>query len=106
MANSQHVGAIGGRVSLIDFEVTRSIWSNNYQTNIVQGLCDNNLYFFFTGCSVKQGEIVELTGRIKSYVLEKDKYPMTKLSYVKIKGKEDATKTNNTQSNDFSNLFG
>jgi hypothetical protein len=106
MINSQHAGAIGGRVSLIDFEVTRSSWSNNYQTNIVQGLCDGNLYFFFTGCNVKQGEKIEINGRIKSHILEKDKYPMTKLSYVKIKGKEDATKTSITPTNDFSNLFG
>ena len=105
MANSQHAGTIGGRVSLIDFEVTRSIWSNNYQTHIVQGLCDNNLYFFFTGVSLKQGETVELTGRIKSYVLEKDKYPMTKLSYVKIKGREDEKQVP-ARSENYSNLFG
>jgi len=104
MANSQHVGSIGGRACLIDLEVTRSFWSNNYQTNIVQGLCDGNLYFFFTGVSLKQGEKVDLTGRIKNYILEKDKYPMTKLSYVKIKGKEDDPKTN-TQTNDDSYLF-
>jgi hypothetical protein len=105
MANSQHAGELGGRVSLIDFEVTRSIWSNNYQTNIVQGLCDNNLYFFFTNASVKQGEKIEMTGRIKSHVLEKDKYPMTKLSYVKIKGKEDAPK-NAARTDNYSNVFG
>jgi len=38
--------------------------------------------------------------------LEKDKYPMTKLSYVKIKGKEDATTTAIPQTDNFSNLFG
>jgi hypothetical protein len=95
MANSQYAGTIGGRVSLIDFEVTRAIWSNNYQTTIVQGLCDGNLYFFFSNATVpvKQGEKIEINGRIKSHILEKDKYPMTKLSYVKIKGKEDAPRT-------------
>jgi hypothetical protein len=107
MANSQHAGSIGGRVSLIDFEVTRAVWSNNYQTTIVQGLCDGNLYFFFSNAivPVKQGEKIEINGRIKSHVLEKDKYPMTKLSYVKIKGKEDAPKTN-AQTDNHSNLFG
>jgi hypothetical protein len=105
MTNSQHIGTIGGRASLINFEVTRSIWSNNYQTNIVQGLCDNNLYFFFTSVSLKQGEQVDLTGRIKSYVLEKDKYPMTKLSYVKIKGREDEKQVP-ARSENYSNLFG
>lgn len=106
MANSQHAGSIGGRVSLIDFEVTRAIWSNNYQTTIVQGLCDSNLYFFFSNTivPVKQGEKIEINGRIKSHVLEKDKYPMTKLSYVKIKGREDAPKTD-AQTDDFSNVF-
>jgi hypothetical protein len=108
MANSQHAGSIGGRVSLVDLEVTRAVWSNNYQTTIVQGLCDGNLYFFFSNATVpvKQGEKIEINGRIKSHVLEKDKYPMTKLSYVKIKGKEDATKTSITPTNDFSNVFG
>lgn len=108
MANSQHVGAIGGRVSLIDFEVTRAIWSNNYQTTIVQGLCDGNLYFFFSNATVpvKQGEKIEINGRIKNHVLEKDKYPMTKLSYVKIKGKIDAPKTDIPQTNNFSDMFG
>jgi len=107
MANSQHAGSIGGRVSLIDFEVTRAVWSNNYQTTIVQGLCDGNLYFFFSNAivPVKQGEKIEINGRIKSHVLEKDKYPMTKLSYVKIKGKEDAPKTDLTQTDDNSYLF-
>jgi hypothetical protein len=108
MANSQHAGSIGGRVSLVDLEVTRAVWSNNYQTTIVQGLCDGNLYFFFSNATVpvKQGEKIEINGRIKSHVLEKDKYPMTKLSYVKIKGKEDAPKTDISQTNNHSNLFG
>lgn len=107
MANSQHVGTIGGRVSLIDLEVTRAVWSNNYQTTIVQGLCDGNLYFFFSNAiiPVKQGEKIEINGRIKNHVLEKDKYPMTKLSYVKIKGREDAP-TNTIREVDHSNLFG
>jgi hypothetical protein len=107
MSNSQHVGSIGGRVSLIDLEVTRAVWSNNYQTTIVQGLCDGNLYFFFSNATVpvKQGEKIEINGRIKSHVLEKDKYPMTKLSYVKIKGKEDAPKTDAQTDND-SYVFG
>ena len=106
MANSQHAGSIGGRVSLIDLEVTRAVWSNNYQTTIVQGLCDGNLYFFFSNAivPVKQGEKIEINGRIKSHILEKDKYPMTKLSYVKIKGKEDAPKTD-AQTDDDSYLF-
>jgi len=108
MANSQHAGSIGGRVSLVNLEVTRAVWSSNYQTTIVQGLCDGNLYFFFSNATVpvKQGEKIEINGRIKSHVLEKDKYPMTKLSYVKIKGKEDAPKTNDVQINNHSNLFG
>ena len=106
MANSQHVGTIGGRVSLIDLEVTRATWSNNYQTTIVQGLCDGNLYFFFSNAiiPVKQGEKIEINGRIKNHVLEKDKYPMTKLSYVKIKGREDAPKDPAREIN-HSNLF-
>ena len=107
MSNSQHVGSIGGMVSLIDFEVTKSFWSNNYQTTIVQGLCDGNLYFFFSNAlvPVKQGEKIEIKGRIKSHIFEKDKYPMTKLTYVKIKGREDEKQVS-IRSYSNSDLFG
>ena len=104
MQNSQHMGAVGGRVSLIECEITRFIRSTNYETNIVQGLCDGNLYFFFTNVQLKQGEKVDLTGRIKSHIMERDKYPMNKLTYVKIKGKEDAP-TNTIREVNHSNLF-
>lgn len=105
MEQSQHVGQIGGRVNLVDLEVTRVIWSNNYQTNIVQGLCDNNLYFFFTNAMLKQGEKITLTACIKDHMMEKDKYPMTRLKYVRIKGKEDAQTTPKLQANYSSNLL-
>ena len=105
MENSQHVGTITGRVYLNDLEVTRVIWSNNYQTNIVQGLCDSNLFFFFTNVSLNPKEKIELSGVVKDHVLEKDKYPMTRLKYVKIKGRENAPETNITQANVFSDLL-
>lgn len=105
MAQSQHVGQIGGRVSLIDFEVTKSIWSNNYQTFIIQGLCDNNLYFFFTNIELKQKEKIELTASVKDHVLEKDQYPMTRLRYVRIKGKTEPVKVQNTTDSIFGSII-
>ena len=105
MAESQHVGQIGGRVSLVDLEVTKTIWSNNFQTYIIQGLCDNNLYFFFTNIELKQKEKITLTASIKDHMMEKDKYPMTRLKYVRIKGKENVKTPQSIQSNDLSNLL-
>lgn len=104
---SQHVGTIGGKVSLENFEVTRNTWSDTYQGYVMQGLCEDNLYFFFTShdvSKIKVGDTISLTGKVKAHLLEKDKYPMTKLNWVKIKGVDNATK-NAARTNSHSDLF-
>jgi hypothetical protein len=104
---SQHVGSIGGRVELKDFEVTRNHYSNNFQGYVMMGLCDDNLFMFFTNKNVshiKVGDRINLKGRIKDHILEKDLYPMTKLNYVQIEGVENETEST-VRSNHYSDLF-
>lgn len=104
---SHHVGEINGKVELQDFEVTRNQWSNNYQGYVVMGLCNDNLFIFFTDKNVshiKIGDKINLKGKVKDHVLEKDKYPMTKLKYVKIEGVIDETPST-TRSDSYSDLF-
>jgi hypothetical protein len=104
---SQHVGSLGGRVDLVNFEVTRNQWSNNFQGYVVMGFCDDNLFLFFTNkniAHIKVGDRINLKGRIKDHILEKDQYPMTKLNYVQIEGLENAPEIT-TRTNNHSNLF-
>jgi hypothetical protein len=104
---SQHVGSIGGRVVLNDFEVTRNHYSANFNGYVVMGLCDDNLFMFFTNKNVshiKVGDKINLKGKIKDHILEKEKYPMTKLNYVQIEGVENET-TNTTRQVSHSDLF-
>jgi hypothetical protein len=92
---SQHVGSIGGRVDLINFEITRNHFSANFQGYVVMGLCDDNLFMFFTSKNIqhiKVGNRINLKGKVKDHILEKEKYPMTKLNYVQIEGVENETK--------------
>jgi hypothetical protein len=105
--HSQYVGSIGGRVDLINFEVTRNQFSANFNGYVVMGLCDNNLFMFFTNKNIqhiKVGDRINLKGRIKDHILEKDKYPMTKLNYVQIEGVSNETANTIRQHSDF-NLF-
>jgi len=86
---SQHVGAIGGKVDLINFEVIRNHYSTNFNGYVVMGFCDDNLFMFFSTKNIqhiKVGDRINLKGKIKDHILEKDKYPMTKLNYVQIEG--------------------
>jgi len=104
---SQHVGMVGGRVVLKDFEVTRNQWSNNFQGYVVMGLCDDNLFMFFTNKNVshiKVGDKINLIGKVKDHILEKEKYPMTKLNYVQIEGVTNET-TNTARPISDSDLF-
>jgi len=104
---SQHVGSIGGRVDLINFEVTRNHFSMNFQGYVVMGLCDDNLFMFFTSKNIshiKVGDKINLKGKVKDHILEKEKYPMTKLNYVQIEGVNNETKNTARQFSD-SDLF-
>jgi hypothetical protein len=104
---SQHVGSIGGRVVLKDFEVTRNHFSVNFQGYVVMGFCEDNLFMFFTNKNIqhiKVGDRINLIGKIKDHLLEKEKYPMTKLNYVQIEGVENETK-NTARQVSHSDLF-
>jgi len=104
---SQHVGSIVGRVDLINFEVTRNHFSMNFQGYVVMGLCDDNLFMFFTSKNIshiKVGDKINLKGKVKDHILEKEKYPMTKLNYVQIEGVNNETKNTARQFGD-SDLF-
>lgn len=84
---NQHVGAIGGKVALKDFEVIRKQWSNRFQGYTVKGFCDDNLFFFFSTKnlgSIKEGDKINIKGTIKDHMLENETYPMTKLTRVHI----------------------
>jgi len=83
---SQHVAAIDSKVYLNDFEVIRNNKSNNFPGYIIQGICEGNLYLFFTRydswADKKPGSIVHIEGKVKDHVLEQGTIPMTKLNRV------------------------
>ena len=104
---SQHVGSIGGRVVLKDFEVIRNHFSVNFQGYVVMGFCEDNLFLFFTNKNIqhiKVGDRINLIGKIKDHLLEKEKYPMTKLNYVHIEGVNDEKKSS-TRADSYSNML-
>ena len=90
---SRYVGSLGGRVVLENLEIIRISFSINYQGYVVSGISENNLFLFFSSKnleSLKVGDKISIVGKVKDHLLEKDKYPMTKLNYVTIKGMENA----------------
>ena len=83
---SQHVGTVGGKVSLHKFEVIRNTKSKNFPGNIIQGICDGNLFLYFASRGaehIKVGDFIDIDGKVKEHVMEQDTIPMTKLNYVK-----------------------
>lgn len=106
--SSQHVGQIGGRISLNDFEIVSIFWSAKYNGFSIKGICDDNLFLFFTTKAVenlKAQDKINIKGKIKDHILEKETFPMTKLTYVSIEGISDES-ANNLRTNSDSNLFG
>lgn len=95
--NNKHVGMVGGKVFLQDFEITRCMPSTKFNGWIVQGFNEDNFFMFFASgekykkFDYKFGDKVKITGKIKDHVLEKDKYPMTKLTWVQITGDKHET---------------
>lgn len=84
--DSNHVGTIGSRVMLETFEVIRNTKSKNFDGHIIQGICDGNLFLYFSSKPVdhiRAGNIISIEGKVKDHVMEKDTIPMTKLTYVK-----------------------
>lgn len=94
--DSKWTGSVGGRIFLHNFEVIRCTKSKNFDGYVVQGLCDGNLYIYFSSkdCShIKVGDRIDIEGKVKDHVMEKDTIPMTKLNYVRerIKNENQAT---------------
>ena len=83
---SKHVGAKDTKVYLDNFEVIRNNKSNNYPGYIIQGICEGNLYLFFTKydswADRKPGTIIHIEGKVKDHVMEQGTIPMTKLNRV------------------------
>lgn len=83
---SSHVGTVGGKVSLANFEVIRNDKSKNFPGNIVQGICEGNLFLYFASKGaehLKVGDVIHIEGKVKEHAMEKETIPMTKLNYVK-----------------------
>lgn len=80
---SKHVGTIGAKVYLENFEVIKNNKSVNYPGWVVMGVCDGDLYLFFTRNEhigrYEVGETVRIEGVIKDHVMEQNTIPMTKL---------------------------
>lgn len=86
--DSKHVGVVGGKISLERFEVLKKVKSKNFNGHAIHGICDGNLYFYFAGeggspLHFEEGDVISLDARVKAHMFEKDKYAMTKLSYVR-----------------------
>lgn len=107
---NSHVGIVGGKVAFDKFEIYRVITSAKYQGWVVQGFGDNKYLMFFANMDryprfeYKPGDVIGLQGKVKDHVLELDKYPMTKLTYVKIIGDKHEI-SNPSRTNISSDLF-
>ena len=100
---STHVGSLGGKVFLDNFEIIRNSKSNNFNGYVVQGICEGNLFLFFSGhdwSEYKVGDWVDIRGTIKDHVLEQNTIPMTKLNRV-----QERTQ-NGIRADSNSNMFG
>jgi hypothetical protein len=100
--NSQHVGVVGGRVVLDNLEIIKKIKSKKFNGHIIQGICDGNLYFYFSSEGViipdfKEGDLISIDGKVKDHLFENDKYPMTKLTFVRYRASKNdqRNKSNN-----------
>lgn len=83
---SNHVAAKDSKVYLDDFEIIRNNKSNNYPGYVVQGICEGNLYLFFSRYDsfgkYKVGDKINIEGKVKDHVMEQGTIPMTKLTRV------------------------
>lgn len=110
---SKHVGEIGSKVYLENFEVIKNNKSVNYPGWVVMGICDGNLYMFFTRNEhigrYNVGDIVRIEGIVKDHVLEQNVTPMTKLNKVyesQIRQKDKNEVQWNMGTNSLSELLG
>jgi hypothetical protein len=109
-SQSQHIGTIGSKVVIDEFKVLRSNSSKSFPGYIVQGIADGNLFLFFSSYDlkdIKPFDIISISGRVRDHILEKDKYPMTKLNHVNVKkGDQTYEKRVDVRTDDFSSVFG
>lgn len=103
---SQHIGAKDTKVYLDNFEVIRNSKSNNYPGYVIQGICEGNLYMFFTRydswASRRPGTLLNIEGKVKDHVMEQGAIPMTKLNRVY----ERIQPQNELRANSNSDMFG
>jgi hypothetical protein len=109
--DSEHVGIVGGRVSLNNFEVIRNTKSKNFDGHVIQGICEGNLFLYFSSkpCShIKVGDVIHIDGKIKDHIIDYEKIPVTKLTYVVERNINNAniTQTPIVRINSDSDLFG
>jgi hypothetical protein len=108
-SQSQHVGVIGSKVVIDDLKVLRSTCSKNFPGYVIQGISDGNLFLFFSQydlSDIKPFDIISISGRVRDHIMEKEKYPMTKLNYVNIKkGDQTYEKRLDVRTDSFSTLF-
>lgn len=108
--DSKHVGTIGGKIVLNNFEVIRNTKSRNFEGHVIQGICDGNLFLYFSSRPadhIKVGDRINIVGKIKDHIMEKETIPMNKLNYVseRINSNGDVAQTSFVRADDNSNLF-
>lgn len=92
---SKHVGLVGGSVTLQNFEVIRNTKSKNFPGHIIQGICEGDLFLYFASSGaehLKTGDRINIDGKVKEHVMEKDTIPMTKLKYVRERNNNGSSK--------------
>jgi hypothetical protein len=84
--DSNWVGSVSNKIVLANMEIIKKHHSITYDSYIVHGICDNNLFMFFLNQdseNMQIGGTVSISAKVKSHVMEKDKYQMTRLYYVR-----------------------
>lgn len=106
---SNHVGMIGGNAILDDFEIIKIRKSKNYEGWIILGICEGNLFLFFTKSEsfsrYKLGDKIHITGTVKDHVIENDSIPTTKINRVYERIEPNAT-NGLVRADSNSNVFG
>ena len=85
LSNSQHVGKVGDKISLIDVEIISSRYIDSVGKSRIDARHGENIYSWW-GMGYKPGDCVSLTAKIKVHGTDRDTgVKVTKLNYVKLK---------------------